>query len=110
MWWSDKAQPDPQWLMVDLGSVQPVGGVAVSWWKAYAQAYTVQVSLDGKEWREAASVDKKRNFFGDSDVFRFEPVQARYLRLHCAERAVTWQAYTVFESIPQPLAVKEARS
>jgi hypothetical protein len=30
-------------------------------------------------------------------VFRFEPVEARYVRLHCTDRAVTWQAYTVFE-------------
>jgi hypothetical protein len=114
MWWSDKAQPDPQWLMVDLGSLQKVGGVAASWWKAYARAYTVQVSPDGKAWREVGRVEAKKNFFGDSDVFRFEPVQARYVRLHCTERAVTWQAYTVFElavftSIPQPPAAREAR-
>ncbi|MFW6107067.1 MAG: glycosyl hydrolase [bacterium] len=114
MWWSDKAQPDPQWLMVDLGSDQTVGAVAVSWWKPYARDYTVQVSADGQRWREVARVEGKRNFHGDSDILRFEPVQARYLRLHCTERAVTWQAYTVFEfgvyeSLPRPPATKEPR-
>ncbi len=97
MWWADKEQADPQWLMVDLGSERRLGGVAVSWWKAYARAYTVQVSTDGKTWREVGAIDDKRNYFGDMDVFRFEPVAARYVRLHCTRPAVDWQAYTVFE-------------
>jgi len=97
MWWSDKKEPDPQWLMVDLGSAQTVGGVSVCWWKAYARSYNIQVSTDGNQWRDVAGVENKRDFHGDSDVFRFEPVEARYVRLHCTDRAVTWQAYTVFE-------------
>ncbi len=97
MWWSDKAQPDPQWLAVDLGSARTVGGVSVTWWKAYARAYTVQVSSDGSQWREVAGIENRRNHPGDSDLIRFEPVQARHVRLHCTGRAVDWQAYTVFE-------------
>jgi hypothetical protein len=97
MWWSDKAKPDPQWLQFDLGAMETVGAVAVTWWKAYARAYTVHVSADGKAWREVTGVTERRNFHGDSDILRFEPVRARYVRLHCTERAVTWQAYTVFE-------------
>ena len=46
---------------------------------------------------EAAHVTGRNNWLGDADLFRFDPVQARYVRLHCTERAVTWQAYTVFE-------------
>lgn len=42
----------------------------------------------------------------DLQVFRFEPITARYVRLHYTSRAVTWQAYTVYElgvyeSIPE---------
>lgn len=48
MWWSDHEKPDPQWLMVDLGSVRKVGGAMVAWWKAYAKNYTVEVSTDGQ--------------------------------------------------------------
>lgn len=102
MWWSDKAESDPQWLQVDLGSVQTVGAVAMLWWKAYARAYTVQVSTDSGRWHEVARVEDKRNFFGDSDLFRFKPVEARYVRIRCTERAVTWQAYTVFELAVYP--------
>jgi len=97
MWWSDHEKPGPQWLMVDLGSVRKVGGVMVAWWKAYAKNYTVEVSTDGQTWREVAAVQGRNNWLGDADVFRFEPVEARYVRLHCTEPAVTWQSYTVFE-------------
>jgi mannan endo-1,4-beta-mannosidase len=103
MWWSDKDESDPQWLMVDLGSQKTIGGVTAAWWKPYAKSYTLEVSADGKTWREVGAIEGKRNYFGDMDVFRFDPVQARYVRLHCTERSVTWQAYTVYE-----LAVYEA--
>jgi hypothetical protein len=97
MWWADKAQTDPQWLEADLGATRRVGGVSVTWWKPYARNFTVQVSTDGEAWQTVATVENKRNFFGDSDLVRFDPVKARYVRLHCTERAVTWQAYCVYE-------------
>jgi hypothetical protein len=97
MWWADKDQDDPQWLQVDLGGVRKVGAVSVTWWKPYARAFTVQVSTDGEAWQTVGAVENKRNFFGDSDLVRFDPARARYVRLHCTERAVTWQAYCVYE-------------
>lgn len=106
MWWSDNAQADPQWLMVDLGAMRKVSAVSVLWWKAYARDYSVQVSADGQAWRDAAQVRGRSNWLGDMDILRFEPTEARYVRLHCTQRAVTWQAYTVFdlavyESLPR---------
>ena len=97
MWWSDKDQPDPQWLAVDLGGEKTVGGASVTWWKAYPKDYTVETSVDGKTWRAVAKTENRRNYFGDMDIFRFEPVRARHVRLNCKNPAVTWQAYTVFE-------------
>jgi len=97
MWWSDKDQPDPQWIMIDLGAVRRVSAVSALWWKAYAKAYTVQVSTDGKNWQDAAEMKGRSNYFGDMDLLRFNPAEARYIRLHCGQRAVTWQAYTLFE-------------
>lgn len=106
MWWSDKDQPDPQWLMVDLGAERAVGGVSVAWWKAYAKNYTVEVSTDATSWREVARVEGRSNWLGDMDIFHFEPTPARYVRVHCTAPAVTWQDYTVYElgvyeSIPE---------
>lgn len=106
MWWSDKDQPDPQWLMVDLGAERTVGGVTVAWWKAYAKDYTVEVSADAQSWREVGQIEKRSNWLGDMDLFRFAPTPARYVRVHCTAPAVTWQDYTVYElgvyeSIPE---------
>ncbi|MCL4206606.1 MAG: discoidin domain-containing protein [Pirellulaceae bacterium] len=97
MWWSDKDQPDPQWLCVDLGDERSVGGASATWWKAYPKDYAVETSVDGDTWQEVAKAENRRNYHGDMDVFRFEPVRARYVRLNCRNPAVTWQAYTVFE-------------
>ena len=97
MWWSDNERPDPQWLMLDMGAERSIGGVSVLWWKAYATDYTVEVSHDAQNWREVARVTGRGRYEGDMDILRFEPVKARYVRLHCTKRSVTWQAYTVFE-------------
>lgn len=97
MWWADNTKPDPQWLAVDLGQERTIGAVSIAWWKAFASAYTVEVSADGQQWREVAAVKQKRTYHGDMDVHRFEPVKARHVRLHCTARAVTWQSYAVFE-------------
>ena len=114
MWWSDKAQPDPQWLAVDLGAEQTIGAVAVSWWKPYARDYSVQVWDDLEDWMDVGAIKGKGNFYGDMDVVRFKPVKTRRVRLHFTKRAVTWQAYTVYEfavfkAVPEPTAPKEAR-
>ncbi len=96
-WWSDKDAPDPQWLMVDLGAEKTVGAVSVTWWKAYAKDYAVQVSSDGKSWRDVSRVEGRRKPAGDSDLMRLAPVRARHVRLHCTEPAVDWQHYCVYE-------------
>jgi hypothetical protein len=96
MWWSDKDQPDPQWLALDLGDEKSVSGVSVLWWKAYPKDYAVQVSVDGDTWQAVAQTENRRNYHGDMDVLRFEPVRARHVRLNCRNPAVTWQAYTVY--------------
>ena len=97
MWWSDHREPDPQWLQVDLGAQKTVGALSVLWWKAYATKYTVQVSQDGENWRTVATVEGRPKPLGGADVVRFEPVQTRYVRLHFTDRAVTWQAYCIYD-------------
>ena len=105
-WSADRKAPDPQWLQVDLGAVRTVGAASVLWGKPYAKNYTIQVSENGQDWREVASVKDRNVYLGDSDVLRFEPAKARYVRLHCAKPAVTWQTYAVHhfavcEKIPE---------
>jgi len=96
-WRADKDAEGPQWLQVDLGAERRVGAVCVTWYKAYAKDYAVQVSADGRTWRDAGKIAGRNKYHGDSDFLRFEPVQARHLRLFCAKPAVTWATYGVWE-------------
>ncbi|GAA3565991.1 discoidin domain-containing protein [Amycolatopsis ultiminotia] len=51
------AYADDQWLQVDLGSTVGFDRVVISWETAFAQKFRVQVSPDGQNWTDAASVD-----------------------------------------------------
>ncbi|MEU0558495.1 DUF1996 domain-containing protein [Dactylosporangium sp. NPDC006015] len=48
--WSS-AFSDPQWIQVDLGAPVAIGKVVLTWERAYATAFEVQVSVDGASWR-----------------------------------------------------------
>jgi len=108
--WSGDKQGE-QWLAVDLGSEQAFGAVTITWWKAYARTYAVEVSPDGTQWREVFRQPKKSGYIGDTDVIRFPPVKARHVRLKCIERGTDWGGYTVYElgvyeSVPETTRVK----
>ncbi|MFF2998659.1 beta-1,3-glucanase family protein [Streptomyces sp. NPDC057950] len=47
--WSS-AFADPQWVQVDLGSVQQITRVTLNWEAAYAKAYQIQTSTDANSW------------------------------------------------------------
>ena len=53
--WASAQGVDPQWLQVDLGSVQAVCRVTLTWEAAYATAFSVQVSSDGTTWTSVYS-------------------------------------------------------
>lgn len=107
-WWAgvpSKVQ-GPQWLQIDLERERTISAISVLWWKAYATDYAIQVSSDGKTWREVGRMEGRRNYWGDSDLIRFQPVKARYVRLYCMKPAVTWQTYCVqdfgvYENLPE---------
>jgi beta-glucosidase len=47
---------DPQWIQVDLGSVQAIDRVHLVWEAAYASAYQIQTSTDGTTWTTVRSI------------------------------------------------------
>jgi hypothetical protein len=93
--WSSEFADD-QWIRVDLGSVQSFDWVDLVWEQAYALTYVVQVSEDGEQWTDAASVDNTAVPlpFNTSDaslrVTDFEARTARYVRLSCGIRNTSW--------------------
>jgi mannan endo-1,4-beta-mannosidase len=89
--------PAEQWLAVDLGAEQTICGASVSWWKAYARDYRVEVSSDGQTWRDVFHQPKKSEFCGNTDLIDFAPVKARHVRLVCSKPGTDWGGYTVYE-------------
>ncbi len=91
------AKQDDQWLAVDLGRAERIGTAAVSWWKAYARDWAIEVSADGVTWRTVHEVTNKREFLGNTDVVSFDPVEARHVRLLCRRRATDRGGYSLYE-------------
>jgi hypothetical protein len=89
--WSS-AFSDPQWLEVDLGSVQSICQVVLDWETAYATAFQIQVSSDNSTWTTIYSTTT-----GTGGV---EPVSVsgsgRYIRMNGTTRA-TQYGYSLWE-------------
>jgi len=52
--WSSQFS-DPQWFMVDLGKRWEVSTILLHWENAHATAYRVEVSTDGRQWKQVYS-------------------------------------------------------
>jgi hypothetical protein len=74
---------DPQWIKVDLGAVWRVSDVRLAWERAYATAYRVDVSVDGKTWTTAFQTSSGA---GGTDDLRIRAVPARYVRMYGLRR------------------------
>lgn len=77
---------DDQWLQVDLEGVFNVNQVVLRWETAFGKVYDIQV-WDGSVWQTVVS---ETNSDGEIDDFVFEPVPARYVRMHGITRATQW--------------------
>ena len=83
---------DPQWVTIDLGKAMTIDHVKLLWEDAYASAYSVQVSPDGKTWTDVYHSDSGT---GDPETVRFAPVMARYVRIYGTKRATKY-GYSLF--------------
>ncbi|MFD1045782.1 discoidin domain-containing protein, partial [Kibdelosporangium lantanae] len=90
-WASDWS--DNQSLTVDLGAVQPVSRVTLSWEKAYATGYRIDLSTDGTNWQPAFTTTTAD---GDQDTVTFAATDARYVRMTGTNRATTY-GYSLYD-------------
>ena len=75
------AQASGEWpwtYQVDLLSAMDISRVVITFGKGYATDYEVTVSADGQKWQTVAA---KQNHDGSKAEHRFEPVNARYVRV-----------------------------
>jgi hypothetical protein len=90
-WASDWS--DNQSITVDLGSVQQVSRAVLSWEKAYAKGYKIQLSTNGTDWHDAISVTDGN---GGTDNVSFKPEDARFVRMLGVERGTKY-GYSLYE-------------
>jgi hypothetical protein len=89
--WSS-AFSDPQWLQVDLGSVQNICQVVLDWETAYATAFQIQTSNDGTTWTPIYSTTTGT---GGTQTLNVTG-SGRYLRMNGTARA-TQYGYSLWE-------------
>ena len=89
--WSSSAS-DPQWIQVDLGSVQSICGVQLSWEAAYAKAYQIQTSTDGTTWTTVYATTTSP---GATELITLTG-SGRYVRMNGTQRATAY-GYSLWE-------------
>ncbi|MFF2101306.1 beta-1,3-glucanase family protein [Streptomyces sp. NPDC058202] len=89
--WSS-AFADPQWLQVDLGSVQQLTRVTLNWEAAYAKSFQIQTSTDANTW---ATVYSTTTATGGTQTLSITG-SGRYVRLYGTARATPY-GYSLWE-------------
>ncbi|MEU3660216.1 discoidin domain-containing protein [Streptomyces sp. NPDC032940] len=89
--WSSQAS-DPQWVQVDLGSVQDLCKVDLNWEAAYAKEFRIEASSDGQSWHTLKSVTGATGGKASYDVSG----SGRYVRVQGTVRA-TGYGYSLWE-------------
>jgi hypothetical protein len=89
--WSS-AFSDPQWLQVDLGSVQQISRVALNWEAAYGKSFQIQTSADAQSWTTVYSTTTST---GGSQSIAVSG-SGRYVRVQGTARA-TQYGYSLWE-------------
>ena len=98
--WS-AAKNDKAWLYVDLGAVRKIDRVNLLWgWKIHPSAFTVDVARAEPEkpgsWTAVhKATDRPYETWEATDRVRFNPVEARYVRVSATKRAgrQRWSGY-----------------
>ncbi|WP_425602528.1 discoidin domain-containing protein [Luteimonas galliterrae] len=98
-WYADfAAEPSPQ-LTLDLGKRREFGGLVLEWQpKEYATDYLVQLSDDGKQWRDVRTVIGGD---GGTDYLALPESEARYIKLLAGDGPQN--SFGLSEATVQPL-------
>ncbi|MBX3006764.1 MAG: glycoside hydrolase family 3 C-terminal domain-containing protein [Melioribacteraceae bacterium] len=89
--WSSKFT-DPQYLTVDLGSIQKFNQIRITWETAYGKEYIIEVSDDEVNWRQIVN---QSNGFGNIELWKVNG-EGRYIKLTGTKRATEY-GYSIYE-------------
>jgi hypothetical protein len=89
----DTQAPDsPEWIRVDLGSIQSVTRVLLNW-ENTGKSFQIQTSTDGTSWSTAYSTTSAD---GGTDDISFPARNARFVRMHGTQRSNDW-GYAMYD-------------
>lgn len=77
------------WAQIDLGEPKPVSTVRLRWEAAFAKTYKIQLSDDGKAWRDAYATPGAGSD-GGVDVVTLDGQSARFVRMQTLTRALDY--------------------
>jgi exo-beta-1,3-glucanase (GH17 family) len=89
--WSSEFS-DPQWIQVDLGAVQQICRVVLTWEGAYGKTFKIQASADGSSWTDLYSTTTGAGGTQALDVSG----SGRYVRMYGTARG-TGFGYSLWE-------------
>lgn len=93
--WSQEGKN--QWIRFDLKSVKSVWAVDVAFYNGDSRVFyfKVQTSTDNKTWTDATGDLTSSGMTNELERYRFEPVEARYVRLLCSGNSTNnWNSPT----------------
>ncbi|MES2740143.1 MAG: discoidin domain-containing protein [Pseudomonadota bacterium] len=91
--WASEANNDAAWITVDLGTLQTVAKVQLTWEAASAKQYRIEVSQDGKTFKP---VYTRINGVGGVETLSFAAETARYVRMQGVLRNTAY-GYSLFD-------------
>jgi beta-glucosidase len=89
--WSSQFS-DPQWLVIDLGSVQTFNQIRLYWETAYGKEYKIQISENGTNWTD---IFHQTNGLGGIEKYDVQ-TSARFIRIYGIKRGTEW-GYSLYE-------------
>ena len=93
--WSQEGKN--QWIRFDLKSVKSVWAVDVAFYNGDSRVFyfKVQTSTDNRTWTDATGDLVSSGMTNELERYRFEPVEARYVRLLCSGNSTNeWNSPT----------------
>ena len=99
----ESASSDNQYITIDLGSVQAIDRVRLTWENAYGKDFTVQVSSNTTTWKTVATVTGNATTYND---FTDLATSGRYVKMVGTARATSYgyslYEFEVFGTSPNP--------
>ncbi|TPG58227.1 discoidin domain-containing protein [Hymenobacter nivis] len=89
----ESAASDPQYIVVNLGSVQTIDRIRLTWENAYGKDFTLAVSSDNTTWTTVATTTNNATTGNEYSNLK---ARGQYVRLNGTARATTY-GYSLYE-------------